>query len=274
MFFANLPQNVIAINLAITIFCSSVHDFLLAGAKAVVPKLINKGGLGMKKLLITSLTIVLTVFFVFGTSLAESLPSSKSAVAISDITLIRSTTETHSWDPILISSIKVPEQKDLVFHVSLECGLYTDTHVKSKGGKEDTSVAEATIKVRVKVLDANGNFVMYAGPGGENGIVFARRSQELMAKFGGILTDDSITCNADGCVIDYTKVTDEELQLILSTMSSNAFNFLAPNLSSGIYEVVVETEIGSAGVAGAGSSNAYAAVGLGSLVVDEIRMLK
>jgi hypothetical protein len=168
----------------------------------------------------------------------------------------------------------VAEQKDLVFHVSLECGLYTDTHVKSKGGKEDTTAAEATVKVRVKVFDANGNFVMYAGPGGENGIVFARRSQELMAKFGGILTDDSITCNEDGCVIDYTKVTEEELQLILNTMSSNAFNFLAPDLSSGIYEIVVETEIGSAGLAGAGSSNAYATVGLGSLVVDEIRMLK
>jgi hypothetical protein len=228
----------------------------------------------MKRMLITCLTLTLTVFLVNGTSLAESLPSSKSAVAMSDITLIRSTTETHSWDQLLVTSIKVPEQKDLVFHVSLECGLYTDTHVKSKGGKEDTSVAEATIKVRVKVLDANGNFVMYAGPGGENGIVFARRSQELMAKFGGILSDDSITCNADGCVIDYTKVADEELQLILDTMSANAFNFLAPDLSSGVYEIVVETEIGSAGVAGAGAFDAYATVGLGSLVVDEIRMVK
>ena len=47
-----------------------------------------------------------------------------------------------------------------------------------------------------------------------------------------------------------------------------------PDLSSGIYEIVVESEIGSAGLAGAGSSNAYATVGLGSLVVDEIRMLK
>ena len=227
----------------------------------------------MKKFHITSLAIILTIFFIYGTCLAESLPSSKSAAATSEITLLRSTTETHSWDPILVSSIKVPEQKDLVFHVSLECGLYSDTHVKSKGGKEDTSEAEATIKVRVKVLDANGNLVMYAGPGGENGIVFAQRSQTLMAKFGGIITDDSITCDADGCTIDYTKVTDEELQLILSTMSANAFNFLAPNLSSGIYEIVVETEIGSAGNAGAGSFDAYATVGLGSLVVDEIRMI-
>ena len=230
----------------------------------------------MKKLYITSLAIILTIFFIYGTCLAESLPSSKSAVATSEITLLRSTltTETDGWNSILVSSIKVPEQKDLVFHVSLECGLYTDTHVKSKGGKEDTSEAEATIKVRVKVLDANGNLVMYAGPGGENGIVFARRSQTLMAKFGGILTDDSITCDADGCTIDYTKVTDEELQLILSTMSATAFNFLAPNLSSGIYEIVVETEIGSAGNADAGSFDAYATVGLGSLVVDEIRMVK
>lgn len=92
----------------------------------------------MKKFSITSFTIFLTVFFIFGTALAESLPSAKSAVAISDITLIQSTTETHSWDPILVSSIKVPEQIDLVFHVSLECGLYTDTLVKSKGGNVDS----------------------------------------------------------------------------------------------------------------------------------------
>lgn len=228
----------------------------------------------MKKVTITCLTIALAVFYVFGTSAAESLPSSKSAAATSEITLIQSTPETHSWDPILITSIKVPEQKDLVFHVSLECGLYTNTHVKSKGGKEDTSTAEATIKVRVGVNDENGNLVMYAGPAGENGIVFARRSQELMAKFGGILTDDSITCSEEGCVIDYSKVTDEELKLLLSTMAANAFNFLVPNLSSGIYEIVVEAEISSAGKADAGSSDAYATIGMGSLVVDEIRMLK
>ena len=228
----------------------------------------------MKKILISVLTVISMVFFVFQTALAESLPSAKSAVSISEITLIRSTPETHSWDPILVSSIKVPEQKDLVFQVSLECGLYTDTLVKSKGGNADTAKGEATIKVRVKVNDANGKLVMYAGPGGENGIVFARRSQELMAKFGGIFTDDSITCNEDGCAIDYNKVTDEELQLVLNTMTSNAFNFLAPNLSSGIYEIIVETEIGSSGTADAGAFNAYATIGLGSLVVDEIRMIQ
>jgi len=227
----------------------------------------------MKKVSIVNLAIVLTLLFAVGSTLAESLPSSKSAVAISDITLIRSTTETHSWDPILITSIKVPEQKDLVFQVSLECGLYTNTHVKSKGGNVDTSKAEATIKVRVRVNDGDGKFVMYAGPGGETGIVFARRSQELMAKFGGIFTDDSITCGTDGCVIDYTKVTEEELRLILDTMTANAFNFIAPNLSSGIYEVVVEAEISSDGMAGSGSFDAFATVGLGSLVVDEIRMV-
>jgi hypothetical protein len=228
----------------------------------------------MKKLSIVSLVLVLMVFLLFQTALAESLPSSKSAVAISDITLIRSTPATHSWDPILYTSIKVPEQKDLVLHVSLECGLYTDTLVKSKGGAKDTSGAEASVKVRIKVNDENGNLVMYAGPAGENGIVFARRSQELMAKFGGILTNDSISCDANGCAIDYTKVTEEELQLILDTMSANAFNFLAPNLSSGIYEIVVEAEINSGGKAGAGSYDAFAAIGMGALVVDEIRMVK
>jgi len=75
-------------------------------------------------------------------------------------------------------------------------------------------------------------------------------------------------------VIDYTKVTEEELRLILDTMTANAFNFIAPNLSSGIYEVVVEAEISSDGMAGSGSFDAFATVGLGSLVVDEIRMVK
>ena len=239
----------------------------------------------MKKLSIVCLAVVMAVAFGYGSALAESQSSSKAAAATSLITLIEQTDVTGSWHTILGTAIKVPEQKDLVFHVSLECGLFTDTLVKSKGGTKDTSTADVNIKVRVKLIDEDDN-VTYANPNKDGGIVFASRSQELSARFGGILTDEDLVCTTN-CVVDETTgetscittctindltVEEEELQLILNTMNANAFNFLAPNLRSGVYTAEVEAEIDSSNSSEAGSADAWATIGLGSLIVDEIRM--
>ena len=61
--------------------------------------------------------------------------------------------------------------------------------------------------------------------------------------------------------------------LILSTVASNTFNFLAPNLSSGIYEIVVEAEIAVRGMPGP-ALLMLMPLFLGSLFVDEIRMIQ
>ena len=72
---------------------------------------------------------VLSVFAT-ATALAQS---SKSGVATSSAILLAPAAETHSWDPVLSTFIRVPQQEDLVLDVALQCGLYTDTLVKTRG---------------------------------------------------------------------------------------------------------------------------------------------
>lgn len=225
------------------------------------------------------LICILAIVLAFGNAFAMS--SAKGSAAITDLQLV----ETHSWDPILSTYIKVAQQKELVFNVALQCGLYTLTRVKSKGGTKDTSSATATINVHIKYQPFYGfnevgeeilGEAKYAHPGGEyDGVIFASRTQELEAKFGGII--NSCT-DADGNgTIDFKTecdVTEEELQLTLNTLNANAFNFIAPNLESGDYKVTVEAEITTDTSSEAGSANAWGLVGLGSMVVDEVRFIQ
>jgi hypothetical protein len=237
----------------------------------------------MRKLGI-GLVCVLAIVRGFGNAFAQ-MPSAKGSAAITGLTLIEATAETHSWDPVLWTYIKVPQQKELIFDVALQCGLFTLTHVKSKHGKSDTSTATVSIDVRVKlepVIDVNpdgtpilGN-PFYAHPGGENeGVTYAKRTQDLMAKFGGII-ESCQDINQDG-VIDFLTecvVTEEELRLTLDTLNANAFNFIAPNLDQGEYEVTVEAQITTDTDSQAGSAEAWGLVGMGSMVVDEVRFIK
>src|SRR5437879_3846452 len=55
------------------------------------------------------------------------------------------------WHNILNNTLHTSQQKDLFVSVSLECGLLTDTTVRSKNGTSDTSVAAASVQARVIV---------------------------------------------------------------------------------------------------------------------------
>src|SRR5262245_9490706 len=68
-------------------------------------------------------------------------PSAKFAFSTSDLTLIEETTGTAGWVTILSAPIKTPAAKELYINASLEAGLYTQTLVKSKNNKKDTSTA-------------------------------------------------------------------------------------------------------------------------------------
>ncbi|MHC4507281.1 MAG: hypothetical protein ACYTFI_28770, partial [Planctomycetota bacterium] len=103
---------------------------------------------------------------------------------------------------IMQASIKAPRWKDLQVTVSLECGNFSETTVKSKGGAKDGATAESTVRILVLVDDGNG--VYAAEPAGnpnrdldmdgtadhsagvEDGVIFCHHSQELEAKFQGI----------------------------------------------------------------------------------------
>jgi hypothetical protein len=100
---------------------------------------------------ITSIVSLISILFFVSSAMAGELPSAKGSAAISNSTLLEATVQTHSWDPVLSTMIQVASQKGLVLDVALQCGLYTDTLVRSKGGDKDTSTAEAAIDVRVKL---------------------------------------------------------------------------------------------------------------------------
>ncbi len=167
----------------------------------------------MKKLVGMSLAVVLTIFLAFGTGFAgdNSLPSSKAAVAISELIDLSvaagvnqdpdAVTNNTGWVSILTTYIKTPNQKELAFDVALQCGLITDTTVKSKGGTKDASQAEGSIRVRVKVTHPEGSDpeFSYALPSEEGdealGVTYCDRLQRLEAKFAGL------DCFAAGVVI-------------------------------------------------------------------------
>jgi hypothetical protein len=243
--------------------------------------------------------------------MAGDLPSAKGSAAISNNTLLEATDQTHSWEEVLSTMIQVSSQKELVFDVALQCGLYTDTLVRSKGGVKDTSTAEASINVRVKLQRRNSDGTLgepfFAFPGH---VVYAKRAQTLMAKFQGIFQtceeyaqvtdpytggsrDECIlyspnTClnvsgvdsDGDGVIDDYVTTVDvdcldyEEVQLILDTVNANAFNFVSPDLEQGEYRVAVEAEISSDGSSTNGGAEAKGLIGMGSMVVDEVRFIK
>jgi len=225
-----------------------------------------------------------------GLSVTQAMAqNSKSGVATSGAILIHATDQTHSWDPVLATYIRVPQQEDLTFDVALQCGLYTDTTVRSSGGKKDTSSAEAAVAVRVAIQeyfgeDGAGDDILgdpsYAVPNGEDGVVYCKRKQTLSATLQGIIenllcfpeNEDGVPTfdpNADGC-----ELTDEEIQLVLETLNANAFNFVATDLTSGDYKVTVESEITTNTSSENGSSDAMGMIGLGSMVVDEVRFIK
>ena len=260
---------------------------------------------------ITSIVSLISILFFVSSAMPGELPSAKGSAAISNSTLLEATAETHSWDRVLSTMIQVASQKELVFDVALQCGLYTDTLVRSKGGDKDTSTAEVAIDVRVKLQRRNndGTFgaPFFAYP---DHVIYAKRAQTLMAKFQGIfqtceeyadVTDPYTgetrrecvlyspdTClnviseddDGDGMIDGYSTTVDvdcldyEEVQLILDTVNANAFNFVSPDLEQGEYKVTVEAQITSDTSSTKGGAMAKGLVGMGSMVVDEVRFIK
>lgn len=221
----------------------------------------------MRKLIPIVLSVALVL--ALGTGLAVASPdgvghpSAKATAKVGDLYHINETTAP-DWVTVLNNTIKTPNQKALFIDVSLECGLYTLTKVKSKNAVEDTSTSMAAILVRVLVDDNEA----YPGE-----VVFARRSQTMTAKFQGIIQGCLELNGNGGVVINQSCVENETLELILDTMSANSFNFVADNFTSGVHNVKVQVKIEtSADIED--KTEAFANVGLGSVTVEEVRLIK
>lgn len=227
-----------------------------------------------------------------GIAAAQGTPSAKATFAYSSLISLPACSSTVAggcggvtdntvWTSVLKQQLKLANQKDLFLGASLQCGIVTDTTVKSLNGSLDTAEARATIRVRIKITTPDGSTV-YAEPstgidatnsstGANGGVVFCDRVQTLKAKFSGL------NCTANLATGVVTCTDPEELQLILKTLNANAFNFVAPNLQSGVHTIEVQAKSSAVTSATAtngslGSANAF--IGAGSVSVESVRMIK
>jgi hypothetical protein len=227
----------------------------------------------MKKLiaihivLIAALLVTLGVTGVFATD--QNTNASAKATAQIDYLHVMSvawTSGEYDWawdfdgDQILEQTIKTANQKDLFIDVSLQSAVFTGTTVKSKEMNRDTSAAAAAVLLRVWI-DKGTPAEDLAFPGI---IVYNARLQVLTAVLQGEVTLD------DGIVIG----DPEEIGLFIGTMSANSFNFIVDDLAAGMHKVTVEAACVSWAMNQQGCAQAVAVIGLGSMTVEEVRMVK
>ena len=85
----------------------------------------------------------------------------------------------------LTTSIKAPNAKELVIDLSVQCGLYTYTLVKGKGGSKDSSTAAARVVMEVDVQGSDG--VSLADF--PQRVTYCERQQQLDATLGGYISN-------------------------------------------------------------------------------------
>src|SRR5262245_7316744 len=184
------------------------------------------------------------------------------------------------WQTILTTHIKTPNAKELAIGVSLQCGLITDTTVRSKGGELDSASAQSRIKIQVRITQPDGTMIFAAPENGADldgvllpkggGVTYCDRFQRLSARFAGL----NCTAGTGGAV---TCTDPEELALLLKTMSVHHFNFLHANAVPGIQTVEVRARAESAVALDGtklGAAGAAAFAGAGALSVETIRLVR
>ena len=176
-----------------------------------------------------------------------------------------------AWTTVLSTTIKMPNQKDLLINGSLQSAVGTSTTVASKGGTKSTSTASATINVRV-LVDGNPSTAC-GGISCPNGVAYPwqvtynARLQQLSAQLLGLNCKTDLTTGAITC-------TDPEtIALLIQTTSANAFNFVAPNLTAGTHTIELQVNVGTSAQSDtvAAGAQATAEVGVGTLTVEDVQ---
>lgn len=216
----------------------------------------------------------------------SSLPSSKAAASLGtliDLGALASTngaaTTDTGYTTVMQSFIKTSEQKDLSADVALQCGIDTDTTVRSKNGATDISTAKGAVSIRVKATNQTSGEIRYFLPsqngtapdGGPLGVVYCSRLQQLTAQFSGLNCTSDLTTGVVTCA------NPESLGLILKTLNANSFNYLLPDASVGVWKVEVQARANSSvslACSGLGSASANAFIGLGSTRIESLRLIK
>jgi hypothetical protein len=176
-----------------------------------------------------------------------------------------------TWTTVLSTTLKTPNQKDLLIGGSLQTAVGTSTTVASKGGTKSTAGASATINVRV-LIDGDPA-TQCGGTNCPNGVAYPyqvtynARLQQLSAQLLGL------NCTADPTTGAITCTDPETIALLIQTTSANSFNFVAPNLTAGTHKIELQVNIGtsaSSDTVGAGAQ-ATAEVGVGTLSVEDVQ---
>ena len=227
----------------------------------------------MKKLITIALAIVLVLVLCSTAVVAQDSPnaSAKATAQIQylDVMSVAYTTEPNDVTDIfdldydlelLEQTIKTANDKDLFIDVSLQSAVFTGTTVKSKNMNRDTSAAAAAVVLRVVIDEGTANEIV-AFPGV---IVYNARLQVLTAKLQGVIPTEW----------PGTITIPEEIGLFIGTMSANSFNFIVADLSSGMHTVTVQAACVSWVMNQQGCAQAVAVIGLGSMTVEEVRMVK
>jgi len=226
----------------------------------------------MKKIIALGLAILLLLSLGVGGAFAQpnENASAKATAEITNLTVlswsgldpIGGPPFTHFYaEKVLEQTIKTANKKDLFIDVSLQSALFTDTVVRSKKMERDTSTAGAAVWVVVVIDDEAMAF-----PGI---VAWNARVQQLTAVLQGEI--ESVT-GEGGDII--TIGDPEEIGLFIGTLSVNSFNFIIPDVSSGMHNIKVYAAVGTMADYELGDANAVAVIGLGSMTVEEVRMVK
>jgi len=216
----------------------------------------------------TLTTAVLALSALLAAPMGAGTPASKHAVAYGAPAVVAE----GPWQPILAQKIKTANDKGLAVTVSLECGLYTKTVVKTKAITK--AEAKASVKVRVLVDGAEAD----PGP-----VTFCSRSSKTSAALSEIFTKpENETCfiaeTDDEIVkIDPDCLVHEELELLEDSMSAHSYFFYYESATPGDHMVTVEAVIDeTTGAEGedtlAADQGAKAMLGNGSVLIEEIRL--
>jgi hypothetical protein len=176
-----------------------------------------------------------------------------------------------AWTTVLSTTIKTPNQKDLLINGSLQSGVGTSTTVASKSGTKSTSTASATINVRVLVdgdaATACGGTSCPNGVAYPYQVTYNARQQQLSAQLLGLNCTADLTSGAITCA------DPETISLLIKTTSANAFNFVAPNLTAGTHTIALQVNIGTSATADSlpAGASATAEVGVGTLSVEDVQ---
>jgi hypothetical protein len=227
----------------------------------------------MKKLIALGMAIVLLLSLGVGGVFASDHNPNASAKATAQIDCLNVMSVAYTTEPddvtdvcdaqgkkILEQTIKTANDKDLIIDVSLQSAVFTGTTVKSKNMERDTSAAAAAVVLRVWIDKGKpGERLVFPGI-----IVYNARLQVLTAKLQGVIPD----------IWPGTITTPEEIGLFIGTMSANSFNFIVDDLDAGMHTVTVEAACASWVMNQQGCAQAVAVIGLGSMTVEEVRMVK